>query len=106
VDELLDDLLTEYTVNARRSLRRAKIFVAHLRDAFGGARAQALHTAHLREYIAARQAAGATNGTINREWAALQRAFTLGLQARKILTRPHIPSLVENKPRQGFFERE
>jgi len=106
VDELLDDFITEYAVNGRRSLRRARISVAHLRDFFGGARAHALDTAHVREYIARRQAARACNATVNRELAALKRAFTLGLQARKILTRPYIPGLLENSARQGFFERD
>jgi integrase len=106
VDELLDDLLTEYKVNGRRSLRRVKISVAHLRGTFGGVRAQALDTAHVREYIAARQKVDARNATINRELAALKRAFTLGVEAGRILTRPHIPSLQEDNVRQGFFERE
>jgi hypothetical protein len=67
VGELLDDLITEYTVNGRRSLERAKYSVAHLRGFFGDARAQALDPALVRAYIARRQAAEAANGTINRE---------------------------------------
>src|SRR5207245_7133071 len=73
-------------------------------------------TATIRDYIALRQAAtkapdgtvrpGAANATINRELAALKRAFSLAVQERKILSRPHIPTLVENNIRQGFFERE
>jgi integrase len=116
VGELLDDLITEYQVNGRRSLARARISVAHLREFFGNARAQALDPARVREYIARRQAPrktddsaetpGATNATINRELAALKRALTLAVQGRKILTRPHIPMLIENNARQGFFERD
>jgi integrase len=106
VDELLDDLITEYKVNGRRSLRRAEQSVAHVRDYFGGYRAQSLDTAHVRDYIAKRQTEQVSNATINRELAALKRAYTLGCQARKILTRPHIPSLLEDNARQGFFERD
>ena len=116
VKELLDDLITEYTVNNRRSIERVQDAVAHLTDFFAPARAQSLSTARIREYIARRQAPrktadgsevpGATNATINRELAALKRAYTLAVQGRKILTRPHIPMLVENNARQGFFERE
>jgi len=106
IGELLDDLITEYTVNGRRSLKRAKFSAAHVRSFFGEARAQSLDTARVREYIAQRQTAEASNGTINRELAALKRALTLAVQAGKILRRPHIPMLVENNARQGFFERQ
>src|SRR5262249_21176114 len=106
VGALLDDLLTEYTANGRRSLRRTEFSVSHLRRALGNARAQSLDTARVRQYMATRQAAGISNGTINRELAALKRALTLGVQGRKILTRPYIPMLQENNARQGFFERE
>lgn len=60
----------------------------------------------MREYIAARQSAGASNATVNRELAALKRALTLAVQGRKILTRPYVPMLAENNARQGFFERD
>lgn len=39
VGELLDDLLTEYRINGRRSIRRATFSVAHLRRFFDQARA-------------------------------------------------------------------
>src|SRR5262249_37632763 len=106
IGELLDDLITEYTVNRRRSLERARYSVAHLRGYFGEARAQSLDPTVVRDYIARRQAADASNGTINRELAALKRALSLAVQARKILSRPHIPMLAENNARQGFFERD
>jgi hypothetical protein len=102
VGELLDDLLTEYKVNGRRSQERAKYSVAHIRGFFGEARAQTLDPARVREYIARRQAAEASNGTINRELAALKRALTLAVQGRKILTRPYVPLLAENNARSGF----
>jgi hypothetical protein len=44
-------------------------------------------TARIREYIAARQSAGASNGTVIRKLAALKRAYTLAMQARKIALR-------------------
>jgi integrase len=106
IGALLDDLITEYTANGRRSLRRTRFSVAHLRRAFGDARAHSLDTASVREYMARRQAAGASNATVNRELAALKRALTLAVQGRKILTRPYIPMLQESNARQGFFERD
>ncbi len=51
-----------------------------------------------------RQEEGATNAEINRETAALKRAFNLAMQAEKITRKPHVPKLEENSPRQGFFE--
>jgi integrase len=106
IGALLDDLLTEYTANGRRSIKRARFSVLHLRPFFGDARAHTLTTASVREYMARRQAAGASNATINRELAALRRALTLAVQGRKILMRPYIPMLQENNARQGFFERD
>ena len=103
IGELLDDLITEYTVNGWRSLKRAKFSAVHVRRFLGDARAQSLDTARIREYIAQRQAAGASNGTINRELAALKRTLTLAVQAGKILRRSHIPMPVENNARQEFF---
>jgi hypothetical protein len=55
---------------------------------------------------ARRQAAEASNGTINRELAALERALTLPVQGEKIQRRPYVPMLVENNARQGSFEHE
>ena len=59
----------------------------------------------VRAYVAARQAHGAANATVNRELAALKRMFTLARQANKVLVTPYIPLLRENNVRQGFFER-
>jgi integrase len=106
VGELLDDLLTEYRVNGRASLDRMEELVAHLRPVFGDARAAMVKTPEVRTYIDARQHDGAANATINRELAALKRAYSLGLQADKILVKPFIPTLEENNVRKGFFERE
>jgi integrase len=47
-----------------------------------------------------------SNAEINRELAHLKRAFTLAVQAGKLLRRPHIPMLDEQNARSGFFERE
>jgi integrase len=57
-------------------------------------------------YQDARQAAGAANGTINREVALLKRAFTLAIRSGAVHAKPYIPMLKEAKPRQGFFEAD
>src|SRR5215510_13969055 len=69
-------------------------------------RAAPVTTLDVNRYIAARQAAGAANATVNRELAALKRAYSIGCKAAKILVRPHIPMLSENNVRTGFFERD
>src|SRR5438128_1163708 len=99
VGELLDDLLTEYEVNERASLRRMKELVNHLRPALGHLRAAAVTTADINRYIAARQATNAANATINRELAALKRAYSIACKAIKILAKPYIPMLAENNVR-------
>ena len=50
----------------------------------------------------------ASNGTINRELAALQRAYTLAGQAGLLMrgSVPHIQKLKESNIRTGFFERK
>jgi len=105
--ELLEDLIADYTVNRRRSLdvveRRIR---KHVGPVFARRRASTISTSDIRRYVANRQEAGASNAEINRELAALKRAFTLGVQAGKVLTCPHIPMLQENNIRAGFFERE
>lgn len=59
-------------------------------------------------FIAHRQSEGLTNGTINRELAALKRMFRLAGQQTPplVITTPHIPHLQENNVRQGFFTED
>ncbi len=109
VEELLDDLLTDYKANDRRSLDGVTRIVARLKTAFGHRRAHELTTADIQRYVVARQTApepdvpGAENATINRELAALKRAFNLALKGEKILRKPYIPMLAEHNVRTGFL---
>jgi integrase len=113
VGELLDDLLTDYTANDRKSLDGVTRIAARLTAAFGHRRAHDLTTADVQRYVVARQAApdpeehpeetGAENATINRELAALKRAFNLALKGEKILRKPYIPMLAEHNTRTGFL---
>ena len=106
VRTLLDHLDAEYKANGRDS-DRLTYSLAHLRPAFEAWKAVHVTTDAIRTYTVARQGEGAANGTINRELAALKRAYTLATQATPPLlhTRPYIPMLVEDNIRQGFFER-
>jgi hypothetical protein len=43
---------------------------------------------------------------INRELAALRRAFNLAVQAGRLINRPHFPMLRERNTRRGFLDRD
>ena len=66
------------TTDGTRTFREPPRPVAHLTAFFGcDARAAALTTYQIRQYQLARRAAGAANGTINRDTSALHRMCTL-----------------------------
>lgn len=121
-DEAIKNVLTDYTINAYKSLdeaqRRARL---HLIPFFGGRRMVAIDTALVRDYIAQRQVAGVvaargprkgervrdvSNAEINRELDLLRKAFSLAIKDRKLLAAPHIPKLDEDNVRRGFFEAD
>ena len=101
------DLVTEYTVNGRRTLKHLqRRFRLHLTPWFGGRRLVDLSTADVRAFTAARLEAKAAPGEINRELAALKRLFRLAKQAGRFVgDLPHVPMLQEHNVRRGFFER-
>ena len=104
-EELAEGLFNDYKTNAKRSLNMAELRVRkHLTPFFAGKKAHAITSTDVQTYIIQRQEAGASNAEINRELAALRRAFNLALQAERIHRKPHIPTLKEAAPRQVFFE--
>lgn len=107
LEELLGDVVTDYRVNARRSLsdleRRIRL---HLLPFFRGRIAINITAADIRKYVELRQAEKASNGQINRELAVLRRAFSLGVEAVKVTMAPKFSLLQENNVRVGFFERD
>lgn len=108
-EELAEDLLNEYRANNRKSFIWAKRRIErHLMRFFGGFRVAQITTAHVRAYTVRRHEERASNGSINRELAALKRMFNLAAEMTppKIARVPYIPMLKENNVRKGFFEHK
>ncbi len=116
VDELYAALLDDYRNNGLASLDGArqrwereakegeKPEPGRLKKFFGGMRALMVTTDLLNRYIAECRKDGLSNATINRDMAALRRAFNLALRADKIQKIPSFPHLKESAPRAGFVE--
>lgn len=102
--ELKEDLLTDYEINRRRSVRSVKLSIIHLEKVFGTDRAMEIRTDRIKKYVSKRQSEGAANGSINRELSALSRMFNLAIESEKLVYAPHVPRLEENNARQGFLD--
>jgi integrase len=120
VGVLLDDLLADYQINGKDYEWAERVVRVHLRPFFGNMKVSSVGTDAIRRYIAMRQQPAtrvyehgpareygpASNATINRGLALLQRAFNLAKKATppKIRVVPYFPILAENNVRKGFFE--
>jgi integrase len=107
-NDLADLIVQDYSRNERRSTGKLLTVLRRLREAFGTWRAVDIRGADVSDFIDRRKKAGAANGTINRDLAALKRSFRLGVR-RGLLSHDHVPvvdSLREAPPRRGFFHRE
>jgi len=109
-DELADGFLRDYRINQKKSLVRAERSVNHLKTFLEGARASAITTPIINQYIEIRMDVGAANATINRELSALKRMLNLGAEQTPPLVDkgqiPKIKMLDENNVRKGFFEHD
>jgi integrase len=107
MDELFADLTVDWQVNERRSVcDLVRRIDHHLLPFFGSIKAERITTADVRKFVLYRQEQSASNAEINRELAALRRAFTLAIENTKLFNRPRVPLLRENNVRTGFFEWE
>jgi integrase len=120
VDELYEGYLDNYRINQKASLQGAEQRwqrqpkegqpmppAGRLKKYFGGMLALAVTTDILNKYILYCRDLGKSNATINRDFAALKRAFNLGKKASKIHVVPEFPEkLEEAPPRDGFLEWE
>lgn len=117
IDQLYEALLTNYRINKvdildqtearwqrQPLLGEAMPEAGRLKKKFSGMLAIALTTDKINKYIEWCQAQGLANGTINRDIAALRRAYKLALEAEIIQKAPHFPILEEAPPRKGFLE--
>jgi integrase len=105
-DEVAQDLRTHYETTGCRNVREADGRLAPLRRFFAGCRVANIGPAEVTKYVAARQALGLANASINRELAVLLRMLRLAYEHGKLARVPVIRKLKEASPRQGFFERE
>src|SRR5438876_3429303 len=107
LDELAQDVITNYRINQKKSLGHLeRRFRKHVLPFFGGRCASAITATDVDQFVLVRQEAGASNAEINRELAALKRAFSLGIEKGKLMTKPYVSMLEENNVRKGFFERD
>lgn len=90
--------------NGRRSLARLETSLRHLSGFFGGAKASRITTDRVNAYIRDRQEEDAAPASIQKELAALRRAFTLALRTGKVAGIPYIPRVEVRNTRTGFFE--
>jgi integrase len=104
--QLTQLLIDDYRANGRRSLKRIKASVGHLLAFFGDEFAMNITGDRVASYIAYRQDEKAAAATINRELAALKRAFRLGEKVAKVIQRPEVSMLREDNRRKGFFEAD
>jgi integrase len=110
VNALLDALVLDYQNNRRRSLNTLKGRLRPLRGFFGEDRALDLTGKRIEEYKATRLASKTGRetpisvATVNRELAALRRAYRLAIEQGRLSGGPVIKLLAEHNARQGFVE--
>lgn len=106
IDELFDDVLNDYRINQRRTIKDAERRLGALKLTFSGRKAAAISTADVRDYVAKRLDKGLSHASVNHEIKLLSKAFRMGLEAGKVTVRPKVAKLKESNVRKGFFERE
>jgi integrase len=105
-EEVAQDLRQHYQTTGSRNLKEAEYRLKHLDAFFAGRRVSSMGPTEVTAYVAMRQRAGASNSTINRDLAVLNKMLRLAYENNKLLRPPVIHRLKEGAPRQGFFERE
>jgi hypothetical protein len=89
VPNLEQMLLDDYRANAGRSLKRIKAALGHLRAFFRDYLSLDITSDRVSSYVACQEEKAAA-ATINRELAALKRAFRIAEKAGKVIARPDV----------------
>ena len=103
-EDLASGLITDYKLNARKSLNTAALNnIAHLRGYFGFDRAVDMGD-RIKSYQVLRREQEASVATVNREVGTLRRMFSLAMESGKLSRKPVFKMLKGEKVRQGFVE--
>ncbi|HUG01909.1 MAG TPA: tyrosine-type recombinase/integrase [Longimicrobiales bacterium] len=102
-EDLCDGILTDYKVNGRRSVKRLRASLKHLARTFAGNTALSITVGRVKSYIADRQEEGASASSIQKELAALKRAFRLAVLEGRLSAMPAFPSIAVRNEREGFL---
>ena len=106
-EEAAQDLRTHYAVTGSRDLKEAEGRLAHLHRFFSHRKIASIGPADVEKFQTARQQAGASNATVNRDVAVLRRMLRLAHARGKLHRLPDFGKrLKEAAPRSGFFEAE
>jgi len=105
-EDLLKDYVTDYKINGKKTVKKAERCVSFLLREMKGMMAPEITTDVIKRYIEKRLSGGVNNATVNRELAAMKRAFNLAARCTppKVSIVPYVPMLKENNVRKGFIE--
>lgn len=104
--DLRECIVADYMANGRKSLENVETAFGHLEDGFPqGKRTRAVDITadRVTRYVADRKEEGAANATINKELAALRRAFNLMVDAGRLSRAPSIKTLSTDNVRESFL---
>lgn len=107
-EDLLKDYVTDYKINGKKTVKKAERCEKFLLKEFKGMMAPEITTDVIKRYVEKRLTDGVSNATVNRELAAMKRAFNLAARCTppKVSTVPYIPMLKECNIRKGFIEHD
>lgn len=101
--DLVKLIEADYAINKRKSVKRMRLAVAHLRESFDGVSAPSITPQRFRGYIQKRQGEGAAPSTIMKERAALSRMFSLAISDGRLAYKPKLPTVKVSNVRQEIL---